>query len=205
VCRQGRDARYAWPSDNRVTEVSAVPGTVRAHARRDCACSESSPSKPGAVAIDHIQACAGWARHDCFGSPGCSGLAMPLPRIRAPASTTPALAFVISAACSGRSEPTDRARREPASRRSGTQALCRALASRASRNWGPLAFAGVPIRLVPMSSRSTGEPRCASGVVPCDSAEHAVRRFRFDGSCLLVRARQQNDAAGSHRKERFKL
>ena len=42
------------------------------HARRDCACSESSPSKPGAVAIDHIQACAGWARHDCFGSPGCS-------------------------------------------------------------------------------------------------------------------------------------
>ena len=26
---------------------------------------------------------------------------------------------------------------------------------------------------------------------PCDSAEHAVRRFRFEGSCLLVRARQQ--------------
>ena len=36
---------------------------------------------------------------------------------------TPALAFVISAACSGRSEPTDRAHREPASRRSGTGAI----------------------------------------------------------------------------------
>jgi hypothetical protein len=30
-----------------------------------------------------------------------------MPRIRPPASTTPALAFVISAACSGRSEPTE--------------------------------------------------------------------------------------------------
>ena len=25
VCRQGRDDRYAWPSDNRVIEVAAVP------------------------------------------------------------------------------------------------------------------------------------------------------------------------------------
>jgi hypothetical protein len=32
------------------------------------------------------------------------------PRIRAPASMTPALAFVISAACSGRSEPTESSR-----------------------------------------------------------------------------------------------
>ncbi len=32
--------------------------------------------------IAHIQACAAWARHGCFGSRGCSGLAMPLPRLR---------------------------------------------------------------------------------------------------------------------------
>jgi hypothetical protein len=32
--------------------------------------------------IAHIQACAAWARHGCFGSRGCSGLAMPLPRLQ---------------------------------------------------------------------------------------------------------------------------
>ena len=32
--------------------------------------------------IAHIQACAAWARHDCFDSRGCFGLAMPLPRQR---------------------------------------------------------------------------------------------------------------------------
>ena len=33
VCRQGRDDRYAWPSDNRVTEVAATLGTVE-HLRK---------------------------------------------------------------------------------------------------------------------------------------------------------------------------
>ena len=33
-----------------------------------------------AAASGHIQTCAAWARHDCFDSRGCSGLAMPLPR-----------------------------------------------------------------------------------------------------------------------------
>ncbi len=42
VCRQGRDDRYAWPSDSRVIEVAASLGTARAHATRDCACSESA-------------------------------------------------------------------------------------------------------------------------------------------------------------------
>jgi hypothetical protein len=32
--------------------------------------------------IAHIQACAAWARHGCFGSRGCSRLAMPSPRFR---------------------------------------------------------------------------------------------------------------------------
>ena len=75
----------------------------------------------------------------CFGDQGgavaFSRLKSPLPRIRTPASTTPALAFVISAACVGRSESTDRARREP--RLVGAaQAPCRALASRAMRERG---------------------------------------------------------------------
>ena len=37
-----------------------------------------------AAAPAHNQACAVWTRHDCFGSRGCSGLAMPLPRERKP-------------------------------------------------------------------------------------------------------------------------
>jgi len=35
---------------------------------------------PGVVAIADIQACVAQAQHDCFGSRGSSGLAMPLPR-----------------------------------------------------------------------------------------------------------------------------
>ena len=74
VCRQGRDDRYAWPSDSRVIEVAASLGTARAHATRDCACSESAAQQTWrAVAIADIQACGHEARHDCFGSRGCSG------------------------------------------------------------------------------------------------------------------------------------
>jgi hypothetical protein len=86
VRRQGRDDRYAWPSDSRVIEVAASLGTARADARRDCACSESAGQQTWrAVAIADIQACVAWARHDCFGSRCCSGLAMPLPRKQSPA------------------------------------------------------------------------------------------------------------------------
>jgi hypothetical protein len=47
VCRQGRDDRYAWPSDNRVIEVAAVPpGTARAHATRDVLAENRPHSKP---------------------------------------------------------------------------------------------------------------------------------------------------------------
>jgi len=66
-----------------VTEVAATLGTFDAYARRDHACWQSAPSKLGsAVATAPIRACASWARHDCFGSHGCSGVAMPLPRLR---------------------------------------------------------------------------------------------------------------------------
>ncbi len=59
VCRQGRDDRYAWPSDNRVIEVAAVPRYGRAHATRDCACSESAAQHTWrAVAIARTQRCA---------------------------------------------------------------------------------------------------------------------------------------------------
>jgi tetratricopeptide (TPR) repeat protein len=44
------------------------------------------------------------------------------------------IASTIQASSAGRSPPTDRARRKPASHRSGTQTLCRALASRALRS-----------------------------------------------------------------------
>jgi len=58
-------------------------------ARLDCACPESTARQTGGtVAIAHIQACATGARHDCFGSRGCSGVAMPLPRKRSPARTS---------------------------------------------------------------------------------------------------------------------
>ena len=58
VCRQGRDDRYAWPSDSRVIEVAASHGTARAHATRDRACSESAAQPTWrAVAIADIQAC----------------------------------------------------------------------------------------------------------------------------------------------------
>jgi hypothetical protein len=53
-----------------------------------------------------------------------------LPAMGAPAWTNPTLAFAIRAACSGRSSSTDRARREPASRRSGTGAVSGARFSR---------------------------------------------------------------------------
>ena len=47
----------------------------------DRGCSEWAVQQTGcAGGIAHIQACAAWARHGCFGSRGCSGLAMPLPR-----------------------------------------------------------------------------------------------------------------------------
>ena len=58
VCRQGRDDRYAWPSDSRVIEAAASHGTARAHATRDCACSESAARQTWrVVAIADIQAC----------------------------------------------------------------------------------------------------------------------------------------------------
>jgi len=91
-------------------------------------------------------ALARWRRSS---TPPAPAPACALPRIRTPASTTPALAFVISAACVGRSESTYRARREPASRRSGTGAVSGARFSRIAQ-LGPLASADVPIRLVPM-------------------------------------------------------
>ena len=44
----------------------------------DRGCSEWAVQQTGcAGGIAHIQACAAWARHGCFGSRGCSGLAMP--------------------------------------------------------------------------------------------------------------------------------
>ncbi len=59
------------------------------------------------------------------------------------------IASTIHATRTGRSPPTDRARRGP--RLVGAaRAASRALASRALRNWGPLASADVPIRLMPM-------------------------------------------------------
>ena len=88
VCRQGRDDRYAWPSDSRVIEVAASLGTAGAHATGDCACSESAAQQTWrAVAIADIQACRDWARHDCFGSRGCSGRASAMPRKGASAPT----------------------------------------------------------------------------------------------------------------------
>ena len=83
VCRQRCDDRYAWPSSSLVTEGASTLGTFDAYARRDHACWQSAPSKLGsAVAIAPIRARASWARHDCFGSRGCSGVAMPMPRLR---------------------------------------------------------------------------------------------------------------------------
>jgi hypothetical protein len=83
VCRQRRDGRYAWPSDSAVIEVAATLDTVHPHARRDRACSTSAAQLTrNVVAIAHIQAWAAWARHDCFGSRGCCGPVMPLPRLQ---------------------------------------------------------------------------------------------------------------------------
>ena len=42
-----------------------------------------------AAPIAHIQACAAWARHDCFGSRGCSGLVIAMPRERSRAPVGP--------------------------------------------------------------------------------------------------------------------
>ena len=53
---------------------------------RTCAFCECARQRVGAgwtvaaLASAQIQTCAGWARHDCFDSRGCSGFAMPLPR-----------------------------------------------------------------------------------------------------------------------------
>ena len=47
----------------------------------DRGCSESAVRQPS-LGIAHIQACAASARHGCFGSRGCSGIATPLPRMR---------------------------------------------------------------------------------------------------------------------------
>ena len=47
----------------------------------DRGCSEWAVQQIGCTGgIAHIQACAAWARRGCFGSRGCSVLAMPLPR-----------------------------------------------------------------------------------------------------------------------------
>ena len=74
-----------------------------------------------AAPIAHIQVCAAWPRHDCFGSSGCSGLAMPLARTHASRHTT---------RTTGSSRPCDR---RPARDRVGDPRCC----SRWGCNSGP--------------------------------------------------------------------
>ena len=70
-----REARPA--TDLRTTAFTIGPrAPVPSPKRRWRPCKQAVPACP----IAHIQACAAWARHDCFGSRGCFGLAMPLPR-----------------------------------------------------------------------------------------------------------------------------
>ena len=88
----------------------------------DRGCSEWAVQQTGcAGGIAHIQACAAWARHGCFGSRGCSGLAMPLPRTHASRHTT---------RTTGSSRPCDR---RPARDRVGDPRCC----SRWGCNSGP--------------------------------------------------------------------
>ena len=87
VCRRGRDDRYAWPSDNRVTEVSAVPRNGRYPRRRDWLARNRPASKPGALSQWLKSRRGGPSAPRLLGSRGCSGLAMPLPRKGTPART----------------------------------------------------------------------------------------------------------------------
>ena len=78
-------------------------------------------------------------------------------------------------------------------------AASRALASRALRNWGPLAFAGVPIRLVPMYGLLTGEPRCASAFRPERERplpRSAARRLSRSGRAAVKQSLPQHSASG---------
>ena len=61
-----------WPSNSAVIDVAVTVGTVRADARRrPRLLGIGDPANPVLLATDQIQGCAGWARHDCFGSRGC--------------------------------------------------------------------------------------------------------------------------------------
>jgi hypothetical protein len=68
------------PTDGPVIDFRRPSVPSVAYATRDRARSESTVLQTGGtVAIAHIHACAAWARYYCFGSRGCSGLAIPLP------------------------------------------------------------------------------------------------------------------------------
>ena len=60
------------------TDLGAVP----THAAIVLAPKRPSSKLLPTVMTVHIQACAAWARHDCFGSRGCSSRAIATPRLR---------------------------------------------------------------------------------------------------------------------------
>ena len=70
------DQATAWWSRSQRPWIRSVPTQDS-----DRGCSEWAVQQTRcAGGMAHIQACAAWARHGCFGSRGWSGLAMPLPR-----------------------------------------------------------------------------------------------------------------------------
>jgi hypothetical protein len=107
-----------------------------------------------------------------------------MPRTRASAWTRPTLAFVISVSCAGRSESTDRARREPASRRSDTGAVSGARFSRIAQVTVTPSKVGLAL-VLPIHVWSSGKQPGAS---------EPPHRQQSDGrSCAWRGARQRPD------------
>jgi hypothetical protein len=114
--------------------------------------------------IAHIQACAAWARHGCFGSRGCSRLAMPSPRLQKSPRPCGRGRPVIHDLCArhNRRPPADDRQLARSRFPSGRPAMLRCgllLRDSASRSVGP---AGAPWR-----SRKSGVHQSSSPVLAC--------------------------------------
>ena len=136
----------------------------------------------GTVAIAHIQACAARARYDCFGSRGCFGLAMPLPRIRAPAPARVDARFAsrsvgrrtlgINGNHASTARPGHGARLRPRSRHRAAAGLHRSVATRhTARDAAPGTRDGI--------CTSCRSPRVPHGLT-CRRALERVGRLGFD-------------------------